>query len=234
VTNNIILNNSFHLHVWYPNSGDVIKQNIVYGAYQPILMDLAMGPDDKWGSDIDSNLFVTNELERFMYSGNDCDARSLVGDPLFTGPESGDFTVSQGSPALRVGFRNFGTGSFGVVSEKLKRLSKKPEIPRLQLRSDTGSQIFEWQGFTVKNIETIEEQSAVGQTEAAGVLVLRATENASVAGLRPGDVILRYNGHKADNLQTLMALSAEPATNANPVLDVLRSQRNITLTGHEK
>ena len=38
VTNNIILNNSLHPHVWFPESGDVFNHNIVFAAYKPAIM----------------------------------------------------------------------------------------------------------------------------------------------------------------------------------------------------
>jgi len=33
--NNIMVNNSFHPHVWYGNSEDVFRRNIVFGPYRP-------------------------------------------------------------------------------------------------------------------------------------------------------------------------------------------------------
>lgn len=50
VENNIIINNSFHPHVWFKNSQDVFKHNIVSAVYYPVhVVD--------WGKQIDSNLF---------------------------------------------------------------------------------------------------------------------------------------------------------------------------------
>jgi hypothetical protein len=40
VENNILINNSFHPHVWFKNSNDVFKHNIVTTAYQPIRIDV--------------------------------------------------------------------------------------------------------------------------------------------------------------------------------------------------
>ena len=45
VENNIIVNNSFHPHVWYAQSGDVFRKNIVFGEYKPI------GMDKPWGAE---------------------------------------------------------------------------------------------------------------------------------------------------------------------------------------
>ena len=48
--NNILVNNSFHPHVWYAGSGDVFRHNIVMTGYQPIGMPAV------WGKLIDENL----------------------------------------------------------------------------------------------------------------------------------------------------------------------------------
>ncbi|MCH5600652.1 right-handed parallel beta-helix repeat-containing protein [Niabella ginsengisoli] len=48
--NNIMVNNSFHPHVWFKNSGDVFRHNIVMKGYAPI------GVND-WGNAIDQNFF---------------------------------------------------------------------------------------------------------------------------------------------------------------------------------
>lgn len=58
-TNNIILNNSLHPHVWVRNSDDVFKHNIVFTAYQPAVMNSALGESDRWGKELDYNLFAT-------------------------------------------------------------------------------------------------------------------------------------------------------------------------------
>jgi cephalosporin-C deacetylase-like acetyl esterase len=54
VTNNVIVNNSLHPHVWFENSGDVFSGNIVMGAYRPAGMKIA-----KWGQAVDRNFFVS-------------------------------------------------------------------------------------------------------------------------------------------------------------------------------
>jgi len=56
-TNNIIVNNSLHLHDWYPESDDIFKNNIVFGAYKPAIMNSIIAADGKWGTQLDSNLF---------------------------------------------------------------------------------------------------------------------------------------------------------------------------------
>jgi len=93
--------------VWFPESGDVFKHNIVFSAYKPAIMNKVILDDGKWGEAIDSNLFVcdTNQMRRFFKNG--CDANSVHGDPLFENSPKGDYRVKAGSPALALGFKIF-------------------------------------------------------------------------------------------------------------------------------
>ena len=195
--NNIIVNNSLYPHVWYPGSGDVFKNNIVYGAYKPAGMNRGMAADAHWGAKLDSNLFATHENDRVKFSINGCDEHSLVGDPLFLDSENGDFRVKDESPALHVGFANFQVIEFGVVSEKLRKIAKHPEIPQIIMKASDGSgEIHQWLGGSVKNVETPGEQSAAGLSSIIGILLLDVPENSKLSkfGFHVGDVIRTCNG----------------------------------------
>lgn len=122
-TNNIIIDNSLHPHVWFENSGDVFARNIVMGAYRPAIMSIS-----KWGAEVDHNLFTTSEADRSKFAKNGCDANSLVGDPLFVDAAKGDFRVRDGSPALKLGFVNFPMDEFGVRSPRLRALARSPQF----------------------------------------------------------------------------------------------------------
>jgi hypothetical protein len=50
VENNIMVNNSFHPHVWYGNSQDTFHRNILFTVYQPIRVG------KPWGKECDLNL----------------------------------------------------------------------------------------------------------------------------------------------------------------------------------
>ncbi len=127
-TNNVIVGNSLHPHVWFPNSGDIFERNIVMGAYQPAIMKIP-----KWGAELDYNLFTTSDADRTKFAAQGCDAHSLVGDPLFVNPAAGDFQVKDGSPALKLGFVNFAMDQFGVVSPRLKAIARTPVIPAVSV-----------------------------------------------------------------------------------------------------
>lgn len=52
---NRMINNTFHPHVWFENSGDVFKGNLVMRPYQPI------GMPEHWGDCIDFNVLAVDE-----------------------------------------------------------------------------------------------------------------------------------------------------------------------------
>jgi hypothetical protein len=193
VTNNIILNNSLHPHVWYPNSGDVFVKNIVFGAYKPAIMNRGIAEDGQWGTRLDSNLFATVEEDRLKFARNSCDAHSLAGDPLFLDAKNGDYRVEEGSPALDLGFVNFPMNEFGVVSENLREIAKQPELPVLITSARTKSGLtYPWFDVTVKNVETEGEQSAAGLPSLSGVILLEVPGYSKLhdQGFRTGQVIV--------------------------------------------
>ncbi|HZL09527.1 MAG TPA: right-handed parallel beta-helix repeat-containing protein [Prolixibacteraceae bacterium] len=211
-TNNVIINNSLHPHVWYPNSNDVFAHNIVFGAYKPAVMGRVIGAEGKWGAEIDSNLFATNLEDRAKFLINGCDKNSLVGDPMFIDAEKGDFSVENGSPALQMGFKNFPMDEFGVTSEKLKKIAKQPVIPVLITnQKDNSGQTYQWYGATLKNVETLGEQSAAGLPEISGVILLDVPANSAVAksGLKVGDVIQQCQEVKIQNFKQMLQVAKD-------------------------
>jgi len=206
-TNNVIINNSLHPHVWYPESGDVFKNNIVLGAYRPAAMNRALTAKDKWGAVLDLNLFATHENDRLKFAQNDCDANSLVGDPLFVDAATMNYQVKENSPAFKIGFRNFQMNEFGVYSERLKRIAKTPKIPMIaNSRNAESGKIHSIRGAKLKNIETLGEQSAAGLSSIAGVAIIEMTPNSLWAkyGFQVGDVILKCGSHDIYNFNQLM------------------------------
>ncbi|MEP3385266.1 MAG: PDZ domain-containing protein [Flavobacteriaceae bacterium] len=232
VYNNIIINNSLHPHVWYPNSGDVFKNNIVSGAYKPAIMTRGIAEDGKWGKQIDSNLFITNELDRAKFVQNQADIHSVVGDAMFLNPQKGDFTVDLESPALKMGFTNFPMNQFGVISEKLRKLAKQPEIPNLDTtQNDVSKKTFEWNMCIVKNIETLEERSAAGLSSANGVILLSVPGHSNLgrAGFKTGDVIISFEGSPVRNFRHLRQIIKKNQTKKELIFGVMHNQEKIEL-----
>jgi hypothetical protein len=121
VENNIIINNTFHPHVWFKNSNDVFRHNIVGAGYLPININV-------WGKETDYNIFPDSaSLNAAQSRGTD--KNSVYGNMFFVNPQSGDFRLKDGSIAFSAGFKNFAMDSFGVVSPRLRALSKKVPIP---------------------------------------------------------------------------------------------------------
>jgi Right handed beta helix region len=198
VTNNILINNTFHLHVWLKNSGDVFMHNIVTTPYAPILMN-------NWGKEIDSNFFLSKES--FLKAQRlNLDKNSLAGDPLFTNPKEGNYQVKAASPVFKVGFKNFDM-NFGVTLPALKKIADKPVIKPLYtyLDKEKGGQI-EWLGATFKNIETLGERSAAGLHDNKGAMLedLPLHSLAEKNNLKKGDVIIKIGNSPVNSISDLM------------------------------
>lgn len=125
VENNIIINNSFHPHVWYPNSGDVFTRNIVMTKYRPINVKY-------WGAMVDYNIFYKDKVGLDDARLRKTDQHSIVCDTEFLNPEIGDYSLPDNSNALiECGFHNFDMDGFGVVSSRLKQIARRPVFPKL-------------------------------------------------------------------------------------------------------
>lgn len=196
VENNILINNSFHPHVWFPKSEDEFERNIVTKEYFPIRINY-------WGEKIDYNVFP-NELALNMAQANGTDSNSVFGTIEYVNPENGDFRVKEGSIAFSVGFKNFDMDNFGVLSPELKSLAKSVPLPKLINSVSNNEEIQEILGLKVKNITTLGERSAAGLSSESGVWVLEVgTESPFHNLLQPNDVILSVNKNPVDNISEI-------------------------------
>ena len=170
VENNIMINNTFHPHVWFKNCNDVFRHNIVSSGYMPIRIDV-------WGKETDYNAFPDSaSLKAARERGTD--KHSVCGNQDFENPQAGDFRLKEGSVALSVGFKNFAMDSFGVVSPRLKALAKKVTIPAVVALEKAGNdEIIDFMGAKVKNLTTLGERSATGMDDTKGVLVEKLPPN---------------------------------------------------------
>ena len=230
-TNNIILNNSLHPHVWFENSGDVFARNIVMGAYRPAIMNIA-----KWGREVDRNLFATSDADRQKFAGKGCDANSRVGDPLFVDAAKGDFRVKDDSLALKLGFMNFPMDQFGVQKASLKAIARTPVIP-VPIQSQPNEMIRErqkdprqWLGASVRGLVG-DEFSAFGVSKEDGgvqLLEVPADSPAARAGLRKGDLIQGINRRKVSS-ETDLFEAVRAAGDAALTLRAVRNQQAVTI-----
>ena len=130
VENNVIVQNSFHPHVWFRDSGDVFRRNIVFTEYRLINVP------KPWGAECDFNLLhapgvVSPGPATVLQRASGRDERSVVADAEFVNPAAGDYRVKPGSPALAMGFRNFTMDQFGVQSPALKAIARTPLLPAI-------------------------------------------------------------------------------------------------------
>ncbi len=222
--NNIMVNNGFHPHVWFEDSGDEFQRNLVMRAHADIGMPAG------WGRGVDRNLF-TSEKDRTAKGTAGCDANSLSGDPLFTDPAAGDFRVREGSPALKLGFKNFPMDQFGVKKPSLKALAKTPVIPGVETetaRPGTAATAptFTWLGARLHSLAG-EEFSAFGTVKEDGGVQLLTAPTAGF-GLAKDDLIQGLNGRKVRNVADLLA-GLSSLGDAPLSLRFVRNQKSQTL-----
>ena len=230
-TNNIILNTSLHPHVWVRNSDDVFKHNIVFTAYQPAVMNSALGESDRWGKELDYNLFATGQAAMRKFAAHGADAHSVSADPLFVNPGQGDFRVRPESPAFKIGFRNFDMTDFGVKSEKLKKLARTPDIPEIVLQiQDEVSAEYTWLGAVLKEVKG-EELSAYGAKFSQASMALDrvpAESEAYKLGLRSGDLLLSLGGKEISTAASFKQLLEEYAGKSGELF-VMRNQKEMVV-----
>jgi hypothetical protein len=219
--NNITVNNSIHLHVWFAQSEDVIKHNIVCTAFKPISMA-------GWGREVDSNFFAS-DYALSTSRKNGTDKNSAAGDPLFDHPSSGDFSVKESSPAFKSGFRNFDMTNFGVVSSWLKAKASKPEIPKLNIldiKEESDTTLI-WRGSEIKRLKGRGEISATGMHSESGILVRKVDVDSPLraSGLKENDVILKVNGNAVNSLPQFFYYYDEQSWVHTVDLTIYRGQR---------
>ena len=207
VHNNITVNNSIHMHVWYPNSGDVVENNIIFTEYQPILMN------NGFGKRIDNNVLhskntrgITKATELEKITG--MDKSSIKTRCAFKDTRRGDYTLL--SPQV-CGFEGFPT-EFGVRYEPLKRLARTPLLPKInQGKKRSKSNIIKMLDMQIKNIETDGEMSAFATAGHSGVLVLDVDQfsKASAKGILPCDVIVGINDKEINSLSDLEGITLD-------------------------
>ncbi len=218
VRNNILVNNTFHPHVWLAQSGDIFTRNVVTLAYAPIGMD-------HWGARIDSNYFLSAKaLQAAKALGTD--AHGASGAPGFVDAAAGDYRFQPTAAALKLGIRNV-ENNFGVTSPALKKLAAAAPVPALLVKEmETVGEKKEWLGATLKNIETLGERSAAGLPDQSGVLVLAVAPGSPMAmsGLQKGDVIRQFGNKNIATLTDLLQAHQQQRWMGRASAVIMRSQ----------
>jgi hypothetical protein len=226
VRNNILVNGSFHPHVWFDGGGDTFESNVVMGPHQPVEIK-------RWGRSVDRNFFVAEaDLREAQARGTD--AESVAGDPRYAAPTRGDYTVTNIALAARIGFVNFPMDDFGVRPARLKALAPRPAfpVPSLHRQAAQPETAVTLHGLKLKSVETLGEQSAAGLASMAGVVVW-AVEPGSpgeAAGFKPRDAIVgRMVRAAPEPIADVASLRALLAAGQAVDLVVVRNQARIAL-----
>ncbi|MCF0177894.1 MAG: right-handed parallel beta-helix repeat-containing protein [Bacteroidales bacterium] len=225
VENNILVNNTFHPHVWFKQSGDVFRHNVVMRPYQPINLQ-------GWGAEVDYNVF-TDSLSLIESQQYGIDSHSIVADIAFADFTKGNYKlysqneVNGDMPDTLTFFRNFDMDSFGVQSPKLKALAKLPQMSLPIVGSKISQQdVIIWNGWAVKNLETLGERSATGMDSEHGVYVISLMSYDSFLRdyLHPNDVIIAVNENIIESVEQLQKITKKLKT-----ITVFRNQKKMTV-----
>jgi hypothetical protein len=235
-TNNIIINNGLHPHVWYPNSGDVFSHNIVFRAYSPALMNKGIPADGKWGETLDSNFYVAGlgALKKFIANG--CDSNSLSGDAGFINPSLGDYGLNDSSKARAIGFIPFRMDDFGVQKTSLKAIAKTPVFPKVNMlavadKMINGRKYAVWES-TKLWAPRGEEFSAFGiDFSSTGITLDGVVGNSSVylLGFRNGDLIQSVNNVTIKTNADFKTYLLKNNNVGEHHFDIIRNQKQIKL-----
>jgi hypothetical protein len=234
--NNVLVNNSLHAHVWFNDSHDVFRSNIVCTPYRPIRMR-------EWTQQIDYNLLHDPDRRTPIQAKpledlSRHDEHSLEADVRFMDTATGNYNVQPDSPALQLGFANFDMHNFGVQAPELKAIARTPELPSaarpksVTLDSTRSPDVVQWEGAKVRNVVGLDEVSAAGTPGETGVTVLEAPQAspAGKAGLTPGDVILAFNNRPVNDTQDLLWYTRQAGGEMHASITILRYQQESTVS----
>lgn len=231
--NNVTPFGGLHPHVWFQRSKDQVTNNIFAAPHATAIMSSTYVDD----TTVDRNFFASddpNVLKRSATLG--WDQNSVLGDPMFVDPARGDFRVQEGSPALKLGFKNFPMDQFGVKKPSLKAIAKTPQLTpktRNTERAVAPAKPVErrWLGAVLRDLKG-DEFSAYGVSKEEGGVVLGDMSHASSivkAGLRTNDVVQAVNGKQVANIDRLFRALTE-ISSTSVTLKVVRDQKTIEIT----
>lgn len=226
VENNIMINNSFHPHVWFAKSEDVFRRNIVTRNYYPIIIP-------HWGKEVDFNYFSDSvSLAKAKESGTD--KNSLYGDPMFLNANRGDYSLQKNSPARTIGFKDIDLNNIGVQNPKLIAKALKVTIPTLILPQGSvakNDNQTEWLDVVIRNVNGLGDRSAYGLTSENGVVVTSTKGSHLVkSGLLPKDVILGSENTVIKDIFDLLNEYQKINWTGKMNLDIVRDQQPKKIT----
>jgi len=226
VENNILVNNTFHPHVWFRQNGDVFTRNIVMTPYLPINIS-------EWGAETDYNIF-TDSLIYKASRKNNTDIHSIVCQVHFTDYQKGDYSIQDtDNEVFRMGFCNFDMNSFGVISPQLKQLARQPKysFPIIHQTTDEAD-IKVWQGLRIKKLQTLDERSATGMDSERGIYVIDVVDYYSPLNnyLKSNDVILKLGDASINTIDELFSTLEKIDLKVPQNMVVFRNQKECIVS----
>ncbi|MBD3266083.1 hypothetical protein GF373_05385 [bacterium] len=222
VENNIIIDGFGGFHIWLPGCDDIIARNIFVSAkpYQFIRAN------PEYAKTIDYNLFY-NQGEMPVITGvgdpprrmtlrewreKGFDRHSILADPKFISPRTGNYKVQDDSPAHKRGFENFPMNRFGVYkkefTQQIAPIERRflPQKSKLQPNPARETNRRMWNGATIKNLRGEAEKSAAGMGEETGVFFVNVPQQSQAAqwGFKEGDVLTGWNQEKIHSVSDLL------------------------------
>lgn len=206
VLNNVMLNNTFHPHVWFEDSGDVFERNVVFEPYADISL---MG----WGKSFDNNLLYqagerTTAVRLQEKSG--MDRHSLCADFRFCCTEEQGFRILEEDILEQLGISQLDVEDCGVSDSRLKGKAASVFDAVYDGKREEGSEERGYQDSAIwlKPLKGIAEMSATGMYEERGILVKRVSEDSKwwKRGLRERDVILTVQGQETNDPEKALEL----------------------------
>lgn len=223
---NRMINNTFHPHVWFENSGDVFEDNLVMRPYLPI------GMPPRWGERVDGNVLAVLDgaprpaAELRQLSGQDehSVARTVPMDGELR-PLDEALRARFGAPAI-----------YGVTSQRLRALAKEcPVDAPCPMSTCAEGKRWRLEELELKSIDTDGEMSAFAAPGHHGVLVLSIAPHSRwyEDGLRANTAILTLNGRLLNGAEHLIALCGALKPGDEMVLGV-RTMFNDALEIHTR
>jgi len=180
---NRLINNTFHPHVWYSNSGDIFENNLVMRPYLPI------GMPEKWDGRIDLNLLAS--LSDTVLPATELQAQSGQDVHSVSGPVAFDEALNPLDDRFPV------NEPYGVRCESLKAHAGQVLIdPPAPLPAWEDGQRWQLADMLIKGVDNDGEMSAFATPGHQGVILLGLAPHCRWYrdGLRGSLALLTFNG----------------------------------------
>lgn len=195
VEHNIMINNTFHPHVWFHRCEDVFRHNVLFREYEDINLN-------SFGRQFDYNILCKKgdtEPAWPLRSKSGMDEHSIMADVKIDGLAEGNFAIPDKEWLDKLGIELEDFSDCGVQSPALKRKSRSPFERKIVLQPYTPvfrEELIHFEGMKIKTLSGPAEMSATGMWQESGIYILQIDETNPwyTGGLRSNDVLLEVDG----------------------------------------